>query len=224
MQMRNGSIRRKSQIELWMLTKIAMLFFILSLAYIAFNISSAEKSALCASQSSATARVITSNINQVISSSAEDMRLVYRFEPSLPVSREKFGERYEVRIAQRELTDNRVQLSVTISPFTDTSCQTRANLFFDSSKTRVKFISAGGEVTPEEISGEKIVTLHPSLPEVRERSKFLVIVKCTEKRFEGTSTIYIDDCKNDNPNECSPLEEASGRPASYLEECQEVTP
>lgn len=222
------SNKSKAQIELWMLTKIAMLFFIIALAAIALNISNTEKSALCGEQTLSTARAIAANINQIIATPAEDARLVYRFEPSLSISKEQFGERYEVNLTERDLpgageTSGRVQLSVVVSPSSNRECERTATVFYDKRKTSTKYILSGGEITPAISRGTRFVTLKPSNPDFQERTRYLVIVKCTEKTFQGNEHIYLDDCKNDNSNSCSPLEEeATGQAAPHLVECREA--
>lgn len=210
----------RGQLELWVLTKIGMLFFIISLAFIAYNISNTEKSALCGEQALATARIIASNVNQVLAAPVEDSRVVYRFEPTIPISKDKFGERYEVLLARRQSPGNRnVQFSIIVSPLSDSSCKRRVSLFYDPLKVSTRFFSNAAETTPTSFLGEEVVKLTPSDKDVAggKRSKFLVMVKCREKRFQGHTTIYFDDCKNDDPNACSPFEPT----APYLTECVE---
>ncbi len=205
----------KAQLELWLLTKIAMLFFIISLSFIAINISNTEKSALCGEQALATARIIASNVNQVLAAPVEDARVVYKFEPTIPVSRERFGERYEVLLARR-VTASDTQFSIVVRPSEDESCTRRVSLFYDPTKVETHFYSNALEEVPQTIHGEEAVTLSPSHRELNQRTRFLVIVKCREKVFGGKTFIYFDDCKNENPGACSPFEPA---PADYLEGC-----
>ncbi len=220
-------IYMKAQLELSVLTKIAMLFFIISLSLIAYGISNTEKSALCGEQASATARIIASNINQVLNAPVEDARVVYKFEPTIPVSKEKFGERYEVWLAETEQTgtsgggavvDNRVQLSVIVKPLTDLSCARTAPLFYDKTKVQLEFVKNAAPNTPEPKTGWEngVVVLTPSDRDNDLRSKFLVIVKCKQRVAGGMSFIYFDDCKNGDANACSPLEPL----ASNLDQCE----
>lgn len=208
----------KAQLEMWVLTKIAMLFFIISLAFIAFNISNTEKSALCGEQALATARIIASNVNQVLASPVEDARVVYRFEPTIPISREKFGERYEVLLAthQNPGTDQ-VQLSIVVNPLSDATCKRRVALFYDSTKVSTRFFSNAIEIIPVNILGENTVKLTPSDKDPSKKTKYLVIVKCMKKTQPRTTTIYFDDCKNDDAGACSSFEPV----APYLTECAE---
>ena len=211
-------MKKKAQLELWVLTKIAMLFFIISLAFIAINISNTEKSALCGEQALATSRIIASNVNQMLSAPVEDGRVVYRFEPTIPISKEKFGERYEVLLTRKaNAVSGQVQFSIVVKPLSDSACTKRVSLFYDSTKVSTAFFSNGGPITPVNLYGEEVITLTPSDRDLSKRSKFLVIVKCREKRFGGNTVIYFDDCKNDDPNACSSFEPV----ASYLEFCKE---
>ncbi|MFH1247210.1 MAG: hypothetical protein V1644_02405 [Candidatus Micrarchaeota archaeon] len=207
----------KAQLEMWILTKIAMLFFIIALALIALNISNMEKSALCGEQALATANVIASNINQVLASPVEDARVVYKFEPTIPVSKDKYGERYEVWLSEHVIAgQNKVQLSVIVNPLSDLNCKRRVSLFYDDDKVDTFFYSSTFQIVPDETISpqEKIVKLEPSLKNVLERTKFLVIIKCKEKKLHGISMIYFDNCKNDQSNQCSPFD-----PFSPYAEC-----
>ncbi len=214
-------MKLKAQMELWVLTKIAMLFFIISLALIAVNISNTEKSALCGEQALATGRIIASNINQVLTAPVEDARVVYKFEPTIPVSKEKYGERYEVWLATRETSGNKAQLSIVVNPLSDEKCRRRTSLFYDNLKVSTLFYSSAVQIPPRiDVSpGESVVMLTPSDKNIDKRTRFLVIVKCREKTPGGNTVIYFDDCKQDNSNACSPLEGEDGKPASYLTQC-----
>lgn len=207
----------KAQTELWLLTKIGMLFFIISLSLIALNVSNTEKSALCGEQALATSRIIASNVNQVLSSPVEDARIVYKFEPTIAVSKERFGERYEVWLARRE-SIGRVQLSVVVVPASDKSCIRRASLFYDPLHVSTIFYSGAIQQIPRtDISpGEEVFKLTPSDRDISKRSKYLVIAKCKEKTFGGNTFVYFDDCKNDNADACSPFEPT----AEHLQQCR----
>ncbi|MDP3742698.1 MAG: hypothetical protein Q8R15_05265 [Candidatus Micrarchaeota archaeon] len=200
---------KKGQLELWILTKIAMLFFIISLFFIALNISNLEKSALCGEQALATANIIASNVNQVLASPVEDSRVVYKFEPTIPISKDKFGERYEVWIAEHQTANpNKKQLSIVVNPLGDASCRRMVTLFYDPEKVETHFYSNAVEVSPDETisRGESIVKLQPSLRDALQRTKFLVIVKCRDKLPPRKSFIYFDDCKNSEASACSAFE------------------
>ncbi len=206
----------KGQLELWVLTKIGMLFFIISLSFIAINISNTEKSALCGEQALATANIIASNVNQVLAAPVEDARVVYKFEPTIAVSKEKFGERYEVWLTRHSTSDaSRVQLSIVVNPLSDKTCRRRVSLFYDPNKVQTRFFSNALPIDPDTVSSpqEEVVKLQPSSKNIDERTKFLVIVKCKQKVFGGISFIYFDDCKNSDAFACSPMEPTS----PYLE-------
>ncbi len=211
----------RGQIELNVLTKIAMLFFIISLSFIALNISNYEKSGLCSQQALATAKIIASNINQLLSSQLEDGRVVYKFDPTIQVSsRERFGERYTVWLAKRETSaSNSVQFRIVVKPQADDKCTSWTTLFYDKNKVEMQFFADSAPVTPDtSIShGEEVVVLTPSNKNDEERTKYLVIVKCKEKRVGGRSFLYLDDCRNNDANACSPLEPV----ASHLAQCGE---
>jgi len=107
-------MEERGQIELWMLTKMAMLFFLAALAMTMVNFSSNEKQALCASQAQAVARSVSGSIQQVINAPAEDERKVIPLESTLSIGSGEFSG-YSVFIADhRDETNQRKLFSVTV--------------------------------------------------------------------------------------------------------------
>jgi hypothetical protein len=81
----------RGQIELWMLTKMAMLFFIVALALVMTGFGTQEKKTVCAAQAQAVARSIGGAITQVVNAPAEDERKVFPLEPVLSVGQVEFS-------------------------------------------------------------------------------------------------------------------------------------
>ncbi len=205
---RRYSTRSKGQLELNILTKMAMLFFIISLSFIALNISNTEKSALCGEQALATGKIIASNINQALSAPVEDVRIVYKFEQTIAVSKDKFGERYEVLLAEHENPES-TQFSVIVKPSSDASCERRVNLLYDKSKVQTEFFENGNPVVLQSgvSPGENVVVLKPSDRDLNKRTKFLVILKCTDKSAGPGGIVHVkfDNCGNPDASACSPI-------------------
>ena len=200
----------KGQLELWMLTKMAMLFFIIGLSFIILNVSNIEKGALCKEQAMSTARLITSNINQVTTDSTEDEVLVYKFQPTLSAGSEK-TDRYLVNLSVKELGEgagSRFQVSVKVSAINERECQATSTVFLDRNRIEppINFQSTPYS-PPREINGEdgRTLTLLPSNSKVSERSRFLVISKCTSKiAFGSMPHLTFIDCGGDvlDPTTC----------------------
>lgn len=87
----------RGQIELWMLTKMAMLFFIVALAFIMTGFGTQEKKAVCAAQAQAVAGSIASSVSQVVNAPAEDERRIFPLEAVLSVGSLEYS-RYVVFI------------------------------------------------------------------------------------------------------------------------------
>ncbi|MFH0714080.1 MAG: hypothetical protein V1722_00365 [Candidatus Micrarchaeota archaeon] len=197
---------KSAQIELFMLTKMAMLFFIISLAFIALNISNMEKEALCGEQALSTAKIISSNINQALNAAVEDSRTVYKFEPTISTSRERYS-RYVIWLAERETPGNdRVQLSVVVKPESEPNCMRRVSVVYDKNKIKTNFAQDTNpkSLDPTISPGEQVFVIEPTNRETP--SKFLVIVKCRDKLLPQQSYLFFDDCKSSNPSSCSTLE------------------
>lgn len=96
---------RRGQIELWMLTKMAMLFFIVALAMVITGFATQEKKTTCAAQASAVAQSITGAISQVVNAPAEDERKVFPLEPTLSIGSAEFST-YVIFVSDHHDTAN----------------------------------------------------------------------------------------------------------------------
>jgi len=189
----------RGQIALWMLTKFAMIFFIGALALILLSMSSHEQSGLCDEQAQRVENSISGSLTQVLSSPIEDERKVYPFESSLSVGRADF-ELYSVNIT-KHVSGDASTFVIDVLPKSPT-CKAAGSIGIDSDVV-VHFSGPRRYGTAE---GPRL-TLEPS--SAKQRSYYLVVIKCSEKKWPAGKHIYLEDCIANNPAECITLETES---------------
>jgi len=209
-------VRLKGQISMWMLTKMAMMFFIVALALILSGLGSMQGRDICASQARFEAQAITGVLSNVINSPVEDERKLLALDAGLSIGKSDF-QRYEIhllefvdesKIAASEKGKTVAGLfSVFVRPpaegedVSSTRCEAneccgRSSVPFE--KFDVRFV---GKI--KQISEGQVIVFEPSNP--ASRSKFLVVIKCKEKNpasFPPKSFLFIADCKQDSGEDC----------------------
>lgn len=211
--MRAGNGLRRGQ-SLWILTKMAMIFFIAALAIILVLFGGIVKGGLCKSSADSTNARIANALNQVINSPLEDERRVIPLETSLAIGESK-SSRYKIEIAKR--TPNPAAeagfLIISTRSEIDESCSSGLQVSYpksfefklnpdgsvDSPQERLFLISDRSET----LSGtfNKRVTILPSLASDKEtssprnfRSRFIVVMSCTSKEVARNKYFFIEDC------------------------------
>ncbi len=202
-----------------MLTRFAMVFFIMSLALIVLLFSSAEQKGLCQTQAELTARQIASSINQVLTSPAEDERKLIPLVAALNVG-ERDRARYIVNI-----TKNTRSKTLVIGVATNSKdCIAFQSVGYgDVAEDNVKFVPSRNPPGISEVDDPHLITesfganvfktlqLTPSNPS--DRSSYLVVLRCKEKtKFSGKEFLYLQNCNyvfpgatSVNPNSCIDL-------------------
>ncbi|MFA4946588.1 MAG: hypothetical protein WC607_03585 [Candidatus Micrarchaeia archaeon] len=188
------------QMAMWMLTKFAMVFFIMALAGLLLSFSEREREGLCNTQALRVANGIGGSIAQVVNSPLEDERKVYPLESVLSTGKEDY-ERYEITVTHRA-PDGEHSLRVEVTAVQQ-GCSAAKNVPFTGydGQTPVGFrvYLLGGAVV------DHAFTLEPSNPDAR--SRYFVMVKCQSKEYPFTRHLFLQDCKNENPTDCLPLSE-----------------
>lgn len=197
-------MERKSQIALWMLTKFAMVFFILALAVILLGIANSEKEGLCSGRAQALASGIRADLVNVLSSPMEDERKVISLERVLSIGKEDFA-RYEINITSHNPTSSSPSLIIDVAPLNSKECRGGSSLGYERDVT----INLKGGQISQSTAGEAL-TLTPSSPD--SQSYYLVLIKCRTKEWPPDRNLFIEDCKRSNPDECYTF-------ASFPEEC-----
>lgn len=191
---RGREAKTKAQIALWMLTKFAMIFFILALAFVLTSYSGKEKASLCQGVAQATANGMRSAIVNVMSSPVEDERKVIPLESKLSVGKEDF-EAYEINVTDHDYGGGKKALIIEVLPTTAKNCFGGANVPYESI-WNIRF-GAGG--TRDE-RGEPRLRLLPSAR--TGKTLYLVLIKCGTKAWPPAKYLFMEACPNPNPNTC----------------------
>lgn len=200
-----------------MLTRFAMVFFIMALAVIMLMFSHNEQKGLCQTQADLTAVQIASSITQVLTSPAEDERKVIPLIAALSVG-ENDQARYTVSIIKRE-SSKEIIVGVTTESKDCRSYQSvgygNAEVQFQNSKWIPPGLSDPHQTT-EAFGTQNFPALALTPSDVRDRSSYLVVIRCQEKKFNPTKYLYFQNCNfgggatSVNPNSCLRLD--SGDP------------
>ncbi|HIH20748.1 TPA: hypothetical protein HA244_05770 [Candidatus Micrarchaeota archaeon] len=192
----------RGQIEMSVLTRFAMVFFIMALAAIMLMFSNREQRGLCTTQAELNAQQIASSINQVLTSPSEDERLVIPIVAALSVG-ERDRARYTVTITKRP-SQKIFSIGVSTESKDCSGFQSvgygqmeEGNIFFQSR------LNTPAHVVIETFGGESLdmLKLTPSLP--TDRTSYLIVLKCKHKTFNGAEYLYLQNCNYAPPGETS---------------------
>jgi hypothetical protein len=135
----------------------------------------------------------------VTTGSTEDEILIHKFQPTLAAGGEK-SDRYVVNLTHKELAENRMQFDIKVAALNDKNCEGVSTIFLDKERVEpdIKFQSSfrPQAVQARVLSSEegKTITILPSNANINERSRFLVISKCTAKTFGSRPHLTFIDC------------------------------
>lgn len=210
--------------SMWILTKMAMLFFIAALALILVLFGGIVKGGLCQSSAQSTNARIANAINQVLNSPLEDERRVIPIENSLAIGDSK-SSRYSIAMAKRMPDPNPTVKSgfliLTTTSELDPSCTSGLQVAYPKTyeysggaspvaRERLYLVSERTE-SGASLAGafKSRITLLPSLSPDKEttappshRSKFIVVMGCTNKTITREKYFFIQDCWHDDSNDC----------------------
>ena len=198
---------------MWVLTKMAMLFFIAALAGILLVFGGLQKSGLCNEEALAISNRVASGLSQVINSPVEDERRIIQLQPALAIGDSR-SSRYSLNISRRATPDrpDTNAMVISVSSEVDRACsfgvQVTYNKTWDNPiDKRIYFFSPlpnpprqfGGPNPPETI----VMMPAPLNPAVQgPRTTFIAIVKCTQKTTARKKFIFIQDCTQQNAENC----------------------
>ncbi|MBI4360562.1 hypothetical protein HY572_02190 [Candidatus Micrarchaeota archaeon] len=204
----------RAQIALWMLTKFAMVFFIILLAVIMVSFTDTEKQAICRTQANAIAQSVASTIINVINSPVEDERKVFSLEPSLSVGQKQL-ERYTINISNIVSQSNPDTGSLVVNVLTVGGCSAGASASYDRSLKLADPDTLVRLWQDSRQGGQTIIELKPS--DIYVRDYYLVLAKCRPKEKALPSYLFLRKCSAplgqtvDPDVDCPPyLELASG--------------
>ncbi len=209
-----GSSKVKGQIALWMLTKFAMIFFILALALVLLGYSGIEKKNLCVTRAQGLANAIRSSIANVLTAPVEDERKVIPLERVLSIGESDYVK-YAIKITNLVgQSDQPNSLVIEVLPTGAKDCNGGGNVAYPK---EAKIVFGGSKAADKEA-----LEFDPyGKVEGVDRSWYLVILKCKTKYWPSEEYVYLENCKNQDPSKCINFESVqkccgwpqSGQPA-----------
>ncbi len=173
---------RKSQIELWMLSKFAILFFILALAIFLFTVSQSEKSGLCSVEAGSQAQIISNSISNVLNNPIEDQQLVVKLPSAITL-----GSGLSAYLVNITYTNQSAGPSlIAVQAFSNTgNCVSNPQTVSFSSNVNVNFIDVNGDNLPlspvkNTNINQMVLSANPSFVSLPNQF-FLLVIKCTSK-------------------------------------------
>jgi hypothetical protein len=213
---------------LWILSKMAMLFFIISLAGLLVVFTSQWRSSVCSSQAQVISQTIANDISNELNSPVEDARQVIQLQSTLAIGG-GITSQYAINISIREL-GGKVPDSLIVDTYSlaDPTCAAGTQIGVDPSwdsppandpnsagyASRLIFDPVQGrDFKP---SGNPQTTVHetmvlePSLPLPTNggtdyRSYFISLVRCQDKTPDQTAFLFIEDCTHQDAGSCLKL-------------------
>ncbi len=239
---------RRGEIALFVLTKIAMLFFILALALILTSASGVFKASLCEGQAQLEAERISSILTQVINSPLEDERRVYAFEPILSIGSDDLA-RYEINITNFQQDPAYPTSCPSGAGTTSGGCTGFLQVLVQTSRQECGagspapykdfkiqlFSTASNMVDTNSLhraaAGAGVLTIQPSRSDIEVsgdcqpggcRSKYLVVIKCKKKSFPADNYLFVEDCRSANPESCLKFSSTTSDSSADLKSICEV--
>ena len=191
----------RGQIALWMLTKFAMVFFIILLAAMLVSFSDAQKESICRTQAQSMARNIASTVANVINSPVEDERKVFTLESSLSVGKSQL-ERYIINITNIRSASEPKTGSLVVHVKSGSGCEGYARAPYDASLVLVEPVAMQSRW-----AHEGNLTLKPS--DLQRRDYYFIMAKCRPKQAGFSSYLYLRQCDAPlgvavDPQSCDP--------------------
>ncbi len=195
---------KRGQMAMWILTKFAMLFFIIGLFLIIFVFEQRERDLVCSSQANRIASDIAGRIRQIVDSPVEDEQRSYAFGIGIPLGGSD-DSRYFANITyQRHKPSGMQKIIVDVWVPSVGGCNGFATVDFVNKSVRLfpvsnAFLSSANNVNYE----SSRIALHPSDKEESVRSRYVVAIKCSSKiSYPPDKFLFIQDCSQRDPDAC----------------------
>ncbi len=214
---------KRGDTAMWALTKMAMLFFIASLAGILLVFGGYEKTGLCNEEARQISNRIASGITQLLNTPVEDERRVIQLAPSLALG-ESSRARYFMEITRRSLSPDKPfnALVISVTSEADSRCSAGVQVTYSKALDNDASVPGGKRFfllpAPAPVpssrsvpSPEKLV-LRPSVlkADYGDRTTFVALLKCTEKKTRLKTFYWLQDCTQRDSSACINLETAGG--------------
>lgn len=180
---------------MWMLTKMAMIFFILALALVLVGLSAKEKAGLCEARANGVVQNIRSQVVGIVSAPIEDERKIIPLERVLATGSEDF-QQYNLTITWRNTTDGQSLAFEALAA----SKKCRSGSFLLLPDYVVHFVSE-----PKQASGGAwVMTAEPSKRYGGKTppSLYIIVLKCSTKEWPFEKHLFLEVCGNNEPNTC----------------------
>ncbi len=215
---------RRGDTALWVLTKMAMLFFIAALSAIILLVTNVQKTGLCDEEARAISGRVASSLTQILNTPVEDERRVLQLEQALAIGGGQRA-RYTMTLTRRDIPGKAFHaLVVKVTSELDPACSAGVQVTypesFDAEPKRLFFLPSASPARAKKCGGspgciqgdnqalEQMVIKPSILNEDRDgrRSTFITLLKCTEKKIGGLSFYYVQDCTQKDSTQCINLE------------------
>ncbi|MFA6048848.1 MAG: hypothetical protein WC792_02800 [Candidatus Micrarchaeia archaeon] len=198
----------KGDMSLWILTKFAMIFFIFALALIITFFGKIQQEQSCGQSADLMAKAISSRISQVLYAPVEDERRVYKMPPAIQLGEGR--ARYEMNLTRigGDIADQ--FMSISLRPLgMSISCGGGDQVSLAG--TNVVFVDPHNVKQLQDLAGEDYLVLHPSeLEDFSKKSRFLVVLKCSTKKYPPQKYLYLHDCASDEEPGCIKMSDVEG--------------
>lgn len=184
-------MRGRGQIALWMLTKFAIVFFIIALSLVMLNFANAERDNLCSTQARVMALSVASSFDNLFNSPVEDERKVMPLEMALSVGRDNLA-RYSIILLNKQKSGGGGNIVITVN--TSAGC------------VGVASSSYGAKIRFNGLPADKPVLINPSQGDYVDLAKYLILMKCKPKFIGMDNYVFVEACKNENPDTCQRLD------------------
>ncbi len=191
----------RSQMAMWILTKFALIFFIVSLFAIIFVFEQNERAKVCDVQVQRIADGIIGRLAQILDSPVEDEQRSYIFEGGIQLAGPD-RTRYWVNVTNRiPLSEpNKGKIVVEVVPAGVRGCMGSSVVNYVDKEVNL----IGTRTDSRTIAGfkDEVLMLSPSDVQENKRSYYLISIKCGEKKFGGRKYLFIQDCLQLDSNAC----------------------
>ena len=188
---------KKSQIELWMLSKFAILFFILALAAFLFIVSETEKAGLCSTEAGAQSALVANSINNVLNNPVEDQQVVVKLPSAITLGSGLSA--YTINMTYIKQSNAPSIINVQTQSTTSVGCSSQKSVFFPNT-IKVYFIPASGGQIPSANTNQMSLTAYPSSQ--NSPTRFIIIIKCTSKTQAGRNYLFVITCAQTDASLC----------------------
>lgn len=193
---------KRAQIALWMLTKFAMIFFILALSLVLLGYTKVEKKNLCVTRAQGLASAIRSNIANVLNAPVEDERKIIPLERVLSIGQSDYVKYKIVLLNKMSGGDQPNSIVIDVVPMGTKDCGGGGNVAYPQDTKLVwkgKLAEEGETLELDPYGGIG----------GQGRSWYLVVLKCRTKYWPADDYIWLENCLDKGLSGCIDFTEGS---------------